>query len=142
MPNQSAYPLDPWISDVAFNATFEVYRNTVTMDGTTTGSGAVTNSWNIVDTGDGRTRELNDHERLANDARKDKLTHKLYTRPSLDVQRGDVIVVTNAPSAGSTTFLVIHPHLPDNVMHHFEIKAKSFIMGSSETPAGFDILGS
>ena len=142
MPNQSAYSLDPWISDVAFNSTFEVYRNTVSMDGTTTGSGAVTNSWNIVDTGVGRTRELNDHERLANDARKDKLTHKLYTHPSLDVQRGDVIVVTNAPSAGSTTFLVIHPHLPDNVMHHFEIKAKSFIMGSSETPAGFDILGS
>jgi hypothetical protein len=57
------------------------------------------------------------------------------------VQRGDVIVVTNAPSGGASTFLVEHPHLPDNVMHHLEIKAKSFLMGSNETPAGFNILG-
>jgi len=35
---------------------------------------------------------------------------------------------------------VIHAHLPDNVMHHYEIKAKSFLYGSSETPMGFDVL--
>jgi hypothetical protein len=140
MPKLSAYSLDPWISDEAFNATFQVYRNTVSMDDSSSGSGGITNSWSVVDSGAGRARELIDHERLANDVRKDKLTHKLYCSPLLDVQRNDVIVVTNAPAGSSSTFLVMHPHLPDNVLHHFEIKAKSFIVGSSETPAGFDIL--
>jgi hypothetical protein len=69
--------------------------------------------------------------------RKDKITHKLYCEPTLDVMRGDIIVVTNAPAGGSEMFLVIHPHLPDNVLHHYEIKAKSFLMGGSETPMGF-----
>jgi hypothetical protein len=63
--------------------------------------------------------------------------HKLYCEPTLDVQRGDIIVITNAPAGGSMMFLVLHPHLPDNVLHHFEIKAKSFLIGSSETPMGF-----
>ena len=140
MPKLSGYPLDPMNSDVTYNATFSVYRNTESMDSSSSGSGGITNSWAVVDTGVGRAREMNDSERLTNEVRKDKLTHTLYCGPSLNVQRGDVIVVTNAPTNGSNTFLVVHAHLPDNVMHHFQIAAKSFIYGSSETPVGFNIL--
>ena len=133
MPKLSGYPLDAAVSDVAYNATFTVYRATRTPND----SGGVPQTWSLVSSGEGRARELSDNEKLANETRKDKISHKLYCGPTLDVQRGDVVVVTNAPAGGAQTFLVVHPHLPDNVMHHFEIKAKSFLRGSSETPTGF-----
>jgi len=136
MANISAYPLDAMVSDGAYNATFSVYRATETLND----SGGESKAWALVDTGIGRVREYSDNERLANEGRKVEESHKLYCEPTLDVQRGDVIVVTNAPQGGSKTFLVIHAHLPDNVMHHYEIKAKSFLYGSSETPMGFDVL--
>jgi len=133
MGRVSGYTLDAMTSDAAFNATFTVYRATETIND----SGGLSKAWGVVASGSGRAREYTDAERLANDVRKDMMMHKLYCEPTLDVQRGDVIVVNNAPAGGSEMFLVIHPHLPDNVLHHFEIKAKSFLMGSSETPMGF-----
>lgn len=135
MGRVSGYTLDALVSDGAFNATFSVYRATETIND----SGGFSKTWEVVDSGQGRAREYSDSERLANDVRKDEGMYKLYCEPTLDVQRGDIIVVTNAPAGGSKTFLVSHPHLPDNVLHHFEIKAKSFLMGSSETPMGFGI---
>ena len=136
MPKLSAYMDVANTNDVAFNSTIDVYRNTEA----TNDSGGITNSWSVVSSGLGRSREMNDHERLANDVRKDKLTHKFYCDPTMDIQRGDVAVITNAPMNGSNTFIVVHAHLPDNVVHHYELKAKSFIMGSNETPTGFAIL--
>ena len=137
MPKLSAYMDAASTNDQAYNSTIDVYRNT----NSTNDSGGVTNSWAVVSSGLGRIREMNDHERLANDARKDKLTSKFYCDPTMDIQRGDVAVLTNAPMNGTNTFIVVHAHLPDNVVHHYELKAKSFIMGSNETPAGFAILG-
>ena len=137
MPKLSAYMDAADTNDQAYNSTIDVYRNT----NSTNDSGGVTNSWAVVSSGLGRIREMNDHERLANDVRKDKLTHKFYCDPTMDIQRGDVAVLTNAPMNGTNTFIVVHAHLPDNVVHHYELKAKSFIMGSNETPAGFAILG-
>ena len=135
MGRTSGYTLDALTSDGAFNSTFTVHRATETIND----SGGFAKTWEVVDSGRGRAREYTDSERLANDVRKDEGMHKLYCEPTLDVQRGDIIVVTNAPAGGSVRFLVLHPHLPDNVLHHFEIKAKSFLMGSSETPMGFNI---
>ena len=137
MPKLSAYMDTANTNDVAYNSTIDVYRNTESRND----SGGLANAWAVVSSGLGRAREMNDHERLANDARKDKLTHKFYCDPTMDIQRGDVAVVTNAPMNGSNTFIVVHAHLPDNVVHHYELKAKSFIMGSNETPTGFAILG-
>ena len=139
MPKLSAYADVADTNDQAYNSTIDVYRNTESLS--SSGSGGITNSWGIVSSGLGRIREMNDHERLANDVRKDKLTHKFYCDPTMDIQRGDVAVVTNAPMNGSNTFIVVHAHLPDNVVHHYELKAKSFIMGSNETPTGFAISG-
>ena len=137
MPQLSAYGLDAMVSDIAWNATFDIYRNSPTP----TTAGGFTNSWAVVDSGVGRIRELHEMERLANEERKDKLTHRIYTPPTLDIQRGDVAVVTNAPPGGVTTFLVLHAHAPDNVAHHYEIGAKSFVVGDNETPKGFAISG-
>ena len=137
MPKLSAYMDAASTNDQAYNSTIDVYRNT----NSTNDSGGVTNSWAVVSSGLGRIREMNDHERLANDVRKDKLTHKFYCDPTMDIQRGDVAVLTNCPMNGTNTFIVVHAHLPDNVVHHYELKAKSFIMGSNETPTGFAILG-
>ena len=141
MPKLSAYMDVANTNDQAYNSTIDVYRNTESMDATSSGSGGITNSWAVVSSGLGRVREMNDHERYANDVRKDKLTSKFYCDPTMDIQRGDVAVLTNAPMNGTNTFIVVHAHLPDNVVHHYELKAKSFIMGSNETPAGFAILG-
>ena len=140
MPKLSAYMDVASTNDQAYNSTIDVYRNTESMDHSSTGSGGITNSWAVVSSGLGRVREMNDHERLANDTRKDKLTHKFYCDPTMDIQRGDVAVLTNCPMNGTNTFIVVHAHLPDNVVHHYELKAKSFIMGSNETPTGFAIL--
>ena len=137
MPKLSAYMDAANTNDQAYNSTIDVYRNTNAMND----SGGLTNSWSVVSSGLGRVREMTDHERLANDVRKDKLTSKFYCDPTMDIQRGDVAVLTNAPMNGTNTFIVVHAHLPDNVVHHYELKAKSFIMGSNETPAGFAILG-
>ena len=137
MPQLSAYGLDAMVSDIAWNATFDIYRNSPTP----TTAGGFTNSWAVVDSGVGRIRELHEMEHLANEERKDKLTHKFYCDPTMDIQRGDVAVLTNCPMNGTNTFIVVHAHLPDNVVHHYELKAKSFIMGSNETPTGFAILG-
>lgn len=124
------------MSDAAYNATFSVYRATETLND----SGGESKAWALVDTGAGRTRELGDSERSSNDARKVAMTHKLYCDPTVDIQRGDVVVFTNEPDGGTETLLIIDAHLPDNVAHHYEILAKSFLYGSSETPMGFDIL--
>ena len=72
MPKLSAYMDVADTNDQAYNSTIDVYRNT----NATNDSGGVTNSWAVVSSGLGRVREMNDHERLANDARKDKLTSK------------------------------------------------------------------
>ena len=136
MANVSGYSLDAMVSNDVYNATFSVYRATETFND----SGGLSKAWGLVDTGIGRVREYSDNERAASDTRKEKLSHKLYCEPTLDVNRGDIIVVTNAPVGGSVTFLVIHALLPDNVLHHYEIKAKSFEYGTSDTPMGFDVL--
>ena len=124
MPKLSAYMDAANTNDQAYNSTIDVYRNTESMDSSSSGSGGITNSWGVVSSGLGRVREMNDHERYANDVRKDKLTHKFYCDPTMDIQRGDVAVLTNAPMNGSNTFIVVHAHLPDNVVHHYELKAK------------------
>jgi len=136
MANVSGYPLDAMVSDGAYNATFSVYRATETLND----SGGESKAWALVDTGVGRTRELNDSERSSDEVRKVKMSHKLYCDPTIDIQRGDVVVFTNAPTGGTETLLIIDTHLPDNVTHHYEILAKSFATGSSETPMGFDVL--
>jgi hypothetical protein len=128
MGRLSGYPLDAVEESNLYPSTFSIYRASRTL----TSHGATPMTWSLVDTAPGRVRELNAHERLQDDVRKDKLTHRCYCAPDADIVRNDVIVVSPPVQGGVNTFLVVHAHLPDNIMHHYEITAKTIVSGSAE----------
>lgn len=126
----SGYPTDAVEDSYVYTSEFMIYRMRRTYN--TSGHGEAPMTWYLIDTVAGRVRELNAHERLNNESRKDKLTHKCYCSPTADIQRNDVVVVLPALEGGVNTFLVGHAHLPGNIQHHYEINAKSIVSDSIE----------
>ena len=131
MPVLSGWPLDGVDSNPdIYPSKFNIYRMSRTYN--STGHGEATMTWSMINTVPGRVHELNAHERLMDDVRKDKMTHRCYCAPTANIQRNDVIVVTPTPPGGLSTFLVGHAHLPGNIPHHYEINAKTIVSDSVE----------
>jgi len=121
----------------AYTSVFTIYRMTQT-PGT---GGKIPKTWNAIETNvPGRATHKLNRERFVNDLRKERLSQSFYCDPWVDVKRGDVVVVTNAPSNGVKALLVEHADIPANLNSHVEIIGKAFDIGGKEVP-GFRIPG-